>query len=71
MTKTTARTGLMSVLDMTPDQITRAEWRGVCETLRQAQERFAEIGQGRQTWMDWAVALCAERGKEPEAATNE
>lgn len=57
--------GLMSVLDMSPEQVARAEWRGVGETVKQAQDRLQADG-SRQTWLDWAVEVCRERGKEPE-----
>lgn len=63
---TTERRGLMSVLDMTPTQIAREEWRAVGEVMKQAQDRLQADG-SRQTWLDWAIVLCTERGKETTA----
>lgn len=60
--KPTKRNGLMSVLDMTPAEINCEEWRAVGEALQQAQDRLQADG-SRQTWLDWAVQLCRERGK--------
>jgi len=52
-------TTLKDVVNMTPAQITRAEWHMVEDTLRQAQNKL----RGRQSWMDAAINLCRERGR--------
>jgi hypothetical protein len=51
------------VLDMTEDERNRAEWRAIGHTLREAQQRL-QSGGSRETWMDWAINVAAERGKE-------
>jgi hypothetical protein len=52
-------TKLKDVAKMTPEQITRAEWRMVGQVLRTAQKKM----RGGQTWMDAAINLCRERGR--------
>lgn len=58
-------TFIKDIMNMTPEEITRAEWRMVAHTLLEAQHKFAELGFGRQTWMDGAIGVATERGKEP------
>ena len=62
---------LSDIADWPADKIMRAEWRSVGHAIKQAQDRM-QPGGTRETWLDWAVDLCAERGKDPathDAAT--
>lgn len=59
---------LKDIATWPPEKIDRAEWRIVANTLKRAQEMLEERGT-RQSWIDPVLAICAERGKEPEQDT--
>jgi hypothetical protein len=57
----------MSLKEMSnypPEKITRLEWRSVGDTLKKAKEMLEAKG-CRHSWIDGALAICEERGKEP------
>lgn len=55
------------LLTMTPEQLNRAEWRAVAHTLREAQKTMeAGCPTGRYSWMDSAVHIATDNGREPD-----